>query len=105
MPDAVVKDDPLVPRVQPGELGQHGAQRPGIAAALGVPLAAAERRPLPPCDAARVVEDRRRAPGPAGVGDRLVSLTAGDQRHRPERDRREIAASNPVATASPHRRR
>jgi hypothetical protein len=74
-----MNDDPLEPHVQRGEIGEDGAQRPAIAAAFGVPLAAAEGRALPPGDAARVVEERGRPGGPSGVGDRLVAFPARDQ--------------------------
>ena len=69
--DAVMQDDPLRLHVEPGEVGQDGIERLGVAAAFGVPLAAAERRPFPPGDAGRDVEDRGRALRPARIGDGL----------------------------------
>ena len=80
MPDAVMHDDPLRFHVQPGEVGQHGAQSLGVTATFGMPLPAAERRAFPPGDAGRVVEDRGRALRPARVRDRAVSFPPRDPR-------------------------
>src|SRR5262249_29984955 len=77
---AVMDDDSLDLRVHPGEIDENGVERLGIAAALSVPLAAAERWAFPPGDPARVVEDHGRPGRPARIGDRLVAFPARDQR-------------------------
>ena len=57
LPDAIMDDDAPGLHVEFREPRQHGAERPGVAPALGMPLPAAERRPLPPRDPGLVVTE------------------------------------------------
>src|SRR5262249_16721656 len=75
-----MQDKPLRFHVELGKVGQDGGERLGVAPAFSVPLAASERRSLPPGDARRDIENRCSALRPAWIRYGSVPFTSRDQR-------------------------
>src|SRR5262249_12885626 len=73
-------DDLLVLHLELRKVGEDGTERLGVASTFRMPLSAAERRTFPPGDPRGNVKDGRGAFRPAGIVQRLISLTTHDQR-------------------------